>query len=86
MERAADYYLDGEAVEFEEIARYVTDDLACTVEVEHFMARLVGTEERAPVTLRCTSLYRREDGEWKIVHRHADPITGPRSASSVIQS
>jgi ketosteroid isomerase-like protein len=26
----------------------------------------------APLTLRVTHLYRREDGEWKIVHRHAD--------------
>jgi ketosteroid isomerase-like protein len=26
----------------------------------------------APITLRVTHLYRREDGEWKIVHRHAD--------------
>jgi len=25
-----------------------------------------------PITLRVTHLYRREHGEWKIVHRHAD--------------
>ena len=27
-----------------------------------------------PYTLRVTHVYRREDGEWKIVHRHADSI------------
>jgi hypothetical protein len=27
----------------------------------------------APLTLRVTHVYRREDGEWRIVHRHADP-------------
>jgi ketosteroid isomerase-like protein len=25
-----------------------------------------------PYTLRATHVYRRENGEWKIVHRHAD--------------
>jgi ketosteroid isomerase-like protein len=27
-----------------------------------------------PYTLRVTYAYRREDGEWKIVHRHADSV------------
>ena len=38
----------------------------------------------APLTLGVTHLYRREDGEWKIVHRHADARpTGPlRSANA----
>jgi len=35
--------------------------------------------------LRVTSILRPEDGVWKIVHRHADPITTSRSADSVIQ-
>jgi ketosteroid isomerase-like protein len=39
-----------------------------------------------PITLRVTHVYRREDGEWKIVHRHADvPPTGqlrPAEAST----
>jgi hypothetical protein len=34
----------------------------------------------APFTLRVTHLYRRENSEWKIVHRHAD-ATRPVSPS-----
>ena len=31
-----------------------------------------------------TSLFRFEQGSWKLVHRHADTITEPRPAASVI--
>jgi ketosteroid isomerase-like protein len=26
-------------------------------------------------TLRATQVYRREDGEWKVAHRHGDTVT-----------
>jgi len=28
-------------------------------------------------SLRITLVFRREDGEWRLVHRHADPLTRP---------
>jgi hypothetical protein len=31
-------------------------------------------------------VYRHEDGVWKVVHRHGDPITTSRSAESVLQT
>jgi ketosteroid isomerase-like protein len=55
------------------------------VEVERFEAKVGGSTDLGPVALRVTSAFRREDGEWKVVHRHADPITVPQSADSVIQ-
>jgi hypothetical protein len=30
-------------------------------------------------------IFRPEDGTWKVVHRHADPITTLQPAESVIQ-
>jgi len=86
IERAASNYSDGKATSFERIAAYVTPDLAYIVEVERFEARVGGNEETASGALRVTSILRREGGVWKIVHRHADPITTPRPAESVIQS
>lgn len=85
MERAASNYRDGEATEFEHIATYVTPELAYIVEVERYEAKVGGGQDIVPVALRVTSILRPEDGIWKVVHRHADPITAPRPAESVIQ-
>jgi ketosteroid isomerase-like protein len=27
---------------------------------------------KRPMTIRVTHIYRREDGEWELLHRHAD--------------
>ena len=85
MERAAGDYRDGGASGFESVARYVTADLGYLVEIESFEAKVGGEEKMASGALRVTTVLRPEDGAWKIVHRHADPITAPRSAESVIQ-
>jgi ketosteroid isomerase-like protein len=85
IERAASNYKDGEIVGFETVAKYVTPELAYIVEVERYKAKVGGGEELAPISLRVTSIFRREDGVWKIVHRHADPITTAQPAESVIQ-
>ena len=85
MECAASNYRDGAALGFETLARYATSDLAYLVEVERFKAKVGGEEKMATGALRVTTVLRAEDGAWKIVHRHADPITGPRPAQSVVQ-
>jgi ketosteroid isomerase-like protein len=30
--------------------------------------------------LRVTTVFRREDGDWKIVHRHGDPLASASAA------
>ena len=85
MERAASNYRDGEIVGFENVAKFVTSELAYIVEVERYRTKVGGSEDITPVTLRVTSILRPEDGTWKIMHRHADPISTPQPAESVIQ-
>ena len=85
MERAASLYRDGEVIGFENVAKYVTADLAYMVEVEQIKARVGGREDVATLALRTTSILRPEDGTWKVVHRHADPITTVRAPESIIQ-
>jgi len=74
MERAASNYRDGGATGFETLATYVTPELAYLVEVERFEAKIGGNQETASGALRVTSIIRPENGGWRIVHRHADPI------------
>jgi ketosteroid isomerase-like protein len=85
MERAALHYRDGEIVGFENVAKYTTPDLAYVVEVERYKAKVGGREDVVPFALRVTSILRPEDGIWKVVHRHADPITTVQPAESIIQ-
>ena len=58
------------AYSFELVAAGVSGDLAYTVGYERNMTSVDGEPEE--YTLRLTHVYRREDGEWKIVHRHGD--------------
>jgi ketosteroid isomerase-like protein len=85
LERAASHYRDGEATGFENVAKYVTAELAYTVEMERCKAKVEGRDDVTPIAVRVTTIFRPEDGEWKVVHRHADPITTAQPAESVIK-
>jgi len=85
LERAASHYRDGETTGFENIAKYMTPELAYTVEMERMQAKVEGREDITPITARVTTIFRPEEGTWKVVHRHADPITTPQPAESVVQ-
>jgi ketosteroid isomerase-like protein len=60
--------------QFEEVMRVVTPDLGYVVGVERSMIRRLGAEDFVPLTLRVTSVFRREEGQWFLVHRHADRV------------
>jgi ketosteroid isomerase-like protein len=85
MERAASNFRDGEITGFETVAKYVTPELAYIVWIERAKAKVGGREDIAPSALRVTMIFRPEEGTWKVVHRHADPITTPQPAESVLQ-
>ena len=84
MTQAATLWRDGEVVGFERVAELVTSELAYILEFERYRAKMGAAEQATPVSLRVTTIFRPEDGTWKVVHRHADPITEARPASSVV--
>ena len=46
------------------------DTFGFTVELERLTRHIHGETEE--MSLRATSIYRREEGAWKVVHRHGD--------------
>jgi ketosteroid isomerase-like protein len=85
LDRAAALCSDGEVLGFERISGYETDALAYVVEIERTRVHVAGAGGQVPVSLRVTTVFRREDTSWRVVHRHADPITQPRSVESVLE-
>jgi ketosteroid isomerase-like protein len=76
--RALDYassrFSEGHVSEITNIASYVTSELATSLDMETWHAR-VGGGEITRFQLRVTTTFRPEAEGWKIVHRHADPIS-----------
>ena len=66
-------FSDCTSYEFELQAYDVVDDMAYTAGLEHTSASVNG--QPRSYTLRATQVYRREGGEWKVAHRHADTVT-----------
>jgi ketosteroid isomerase-like protein len=77
---------EGEGYTFHTISVVETADLAYEVGIERNRAKLKGSAEKVPISLRVTTIFRREDGEWRIVHRHADSITEQRAIESLVSS
>jgi len=63
----------GGHVEVEVDASYMTDDLAVLAVVEK-QRGLVGDVAEQDWSLRVTLVFRREGGQWRLVHRHADAL------------
>jgi ketosteroid isomerase-like protein len=74
LDVVASRFSDGEVTGFSELARYESADLVTLLGTEHWRTR-VGDADLADFVLRVSSTYRNEDGDWKLVHRHADPIS-----------
>jgi ketosteroid isomerase-like protein len=85
IEHAASQFRDGRLVSVEIVEKHTTPEFAYTVWLERAEGKVGAREDIAPSTLRVTMIYRPEAGTWKVVHRHADPITTPQPAESVIQ-
>lgn len=66
-------FSDCESFDYDVVAADASGDLGYIVGIEHTTASVAGAPPE-PYSLRVTTIFRREDGEWKVVHRHADPL------------
>ena len=85
IDHASSLRRDGDLISVETITKVVTENFAYVVGIERATAKVGGQDELTPYALRATMIFRPEDGVWRIVHRHADPITTPQAAVSVIR-
>jgi ketosteroid isomerase-like protein len=66
---------DDHDLTLETISLVATDDMAYELFIQRATMRLGRSERTVPVALRVTSVFRREEAGWKLVHRHADALT-----------
>ena len=64
----------GGTTAYEHVASGVTADMAYTVSIQLGDQLFAGVDTAMQSELRVTEIYRREDGEWRLVHRHAEPL------------
>jgi ketosteroid isomerase-like protein len=62
-----------EAWSAENLVTLADAQFGVSVELEHYALHV--DDEDKGMTLRATQVYRREDGEWRIIHRHGDILT-----------
>ena len=70
----AESFSDCTSYAFELLACDVVGDMAYTAGFEHTSASVDG--QPRTYTLRATQVYRREQGEWRVAHRHGDTVAG----------
>ena len=82
---AATRFRGGSLSSVEAMAACESGDLAYAVWIERGQARVEGRDAAGPLAVRVTHIFRREEGAWRIIHRHGDPITEIRDAASVLK-
>ena len=75
LDFASSRFKDGEVKTFERIATYKTNELVVIFEIEKWKSRVGDKKEISSFDLRVTTTFRFEENNWKLVHRHADPIS-----------
>jgi ketosteroid isomerase-like protein len=69
---SAGFIQDGEAL-LEHVETHVWNDTLVVAMIERQHGRVEGSPDQ-DLSLRVTHVYRRIEGEWYLVHRHADPL------------
>jgi ketosteroid isomerase-like protein len=69
---AAARTLNYETWDAENLVTGFDDSLGFTVEIERLTRQI--DNETEEMSLRATTVYRREDGAWRVIHRHGDSL------------
>jgi ketosteroid isomerase-like protein len=67
------------------IAAGVSGELGYVAAIERTTASVNGRPP-APYALRVTTIFRHQDGVWKVVHRHGDPLSEDSTNVAALRS
>jgi ketosteroid isomerase-like protein len=73
-EDGAQAFSPGSSGRFEILQSWSSGDLGFWAGIQHAEVMLQGKDVPVAMQLRTTEVFRREDGDWKLVHRHADML------------
>jgi ketosteroid isomerase-like protein len=73
-EKGAEAFDEGSAGHFEIMDSGSSGDLGFWTGVQHAEMRMKGKDKAISMQLRTTEIFRRRDGKWTLVHRHADMV------------
>jgi ketosteroid isomerase-like protein len=80
FDRLAARFSDGQSCTYEVWRAALSGDLGHVVAIERSVAGTRGSAQR-PFALRVTTIFRREQGDWKVIHRHGDPYDAASRAA-----
>jgi ketosteroid isomerase-like protein len=81
---AASLFRGAKSYGVEMLVEGASGDLGYTISIERGEVRVEGRDDYAPLVVRVTHIYRREEGVWKIIHRHGDPVAERTEASAIL--
>lgn len=75
-ESAASRFSQGRllGIELVTLGASTSADLAFSVWIERAEVQMTGSDRLTPLTVRVTHIVRREDGTWRLIHRHGDQV------------
>ena len=64
----------GGTVSYQSVTAVATAELAYTTDIETFRVRMDGMDQPTQWSNRVTHVFRLQDGEWRLLHRHANRL------------
>ncbi len=70
---------------YEALAADCSGELGYAIGIERCQATVADRAEPAEIVLRVSHLFRREQGRWQFIHRHADPMTAVLAPTGLLR-